>query len=76
MYASSREEFITKQLASNEITCADPPFKTYKVWNGCDIVAFWWSLEALAGYEFVGIDVLEIDVHSGKIKADYSEFSL
>ena len=79
MYSSSRDAFIQKGLAGNAGTCSSPTFKTYKVWNGCNIVGFWWSLnsppEAETSFEFAGIDILEIDVGAGKVKADYSEFS-
>ncbi len=79
MYASSRDDFVQKGLESNAATCDSPSFKTHKIWNGCDIVAFWWSLnggpEAESPFEWVGIDILGVDVATGKVKADYSEFS-
>lgn len=78
MYASSRDDFVHKGLVGNAATCNGPSFKTYKFWNGCDIVGFWWSLNSPAGakapFQLVGIDILEVNVASGKVKADYSEF--
>jgi hypothetical protein len=79
VFASSRADFIQKQTALKPDTCSLPPFHTFKVFNGCDIVGFWWSLRSSPGTEppfaFAGLDILVVDVASGRVKADYSEFS-
>ena len=40
---------------------------------------YWWSsivyLNPTEPYKFIGIDVLEIDLASMKVKAEYSEYS-
>jgi hypothetical protein len=78
LYASSRADFIQKQLAIKSETCSLPPFHTFKVFNGCDIVGFWWSLRSGPGtdppFALTGLDIMVVDVASGKIKADYSEY--